>query len=503
MQTSNNPYLIVLERNLPRVLSLVSNDSISGSIGIADRRYWAWKTVDFPNASMQSLAGGFARISKLKYLHPSFRQIEFSRIALELIYAIGPMVSKSGGLAESFPGENSFCVTGQVLSEALDAVNVLNEILSPEQKARCFEIIEPLAKFLLKNNETHGIISNHLATSALAMARWANLTKNDKALARAQQFIQTIIHHSNHEGWYREYFGADPGYQSWALSSLAQIDEEAPGLVDFSLINSGMKFLTPFALRNGSFANGAGVRLTNFLMSIGPELLANKIEEAAFLAKFIRSNIAERHFASLDTVDEPNIAPFFNDVVRSANIFESNLKIDSTFSQPINSEFHEGGLYVRHSNSCSAVVSSARGGWTCFAEVGEPSKIYGEPTFKDLEGNVYISRTNSRIEMNINKIIIRGSVQVFTSHSQSVHKLLALRLFMLTFGRWRNPREFLKRLLAKYLIAQNKKTFGNFERIIDLESRTVVDKFNTHLLYVGSELHGAPYHMASYGYWTY
>ena len=113
------------------------------------------------------------------------------------------------------------------------------------------------------------------------MARWANLTKNDKALARAQQFIQTIIHHSNHEGWYREYFGADPGYQSWALSSLAQIDEEAPGLVDFSLINSGMKFLTPFALRNGSFANGAGVRLTNFLMSIGPELLANKIEEAA------------------------------------------------------------------------------------------------------------------------------------------------------------------------------------------------------------------------------
>lgn len=503
MTNVDNPYLVVLERNLPRVLSLVSRDSLGNSLGVADRRFWAWKTVDFPNASMQSLAGGFARLSKRSNLSDSFRNVDYAVIAKELIHAIGPMTSRNGGLAEAFPGEDSFCVTGQVLSEAMDALIVLEESLTPDEIQNCLDLLSPLALFLLRHDETHGVISNHLATSALALVRWGIRTGDAKAIQRAQSFIGRVDRFASHEGWFLEYSGPDPGYQTWAMSSLTQIFEEAPGLVNPDLIASGMKFLAPFALANGSFANGAGARLTSFLMTIGPELMANSSAEAAFLAGFARKHVPHRRFVSLDAVDEPNIAPFFNDVVRSAELFDRTPTLHPPFSQAEVSDFTEGGLYVRHSGSRSLVVSALRGGWFCVAEEGKTTAVHSEPVFEDLRERLFVARAATEVEVRASSITLRAKIQRFRPNSQSPLKLLILRMFMFTLGKWRAPREYLKRLLSRYLLTRQEKPVGVSERTVDLRTGKAKDEVQSILELSQRELVGAPHHMASYGYWRY
>lgn len=496
-----NPYLTVLERNLPRVLSLTSRDSLGTSLGIADRRYWAWKTVDFPNASMQSLAGGFARLSTRQDLDSAFLGEDFSSLSLDLVLAIGKMRSRAGGLSEAFPGEDSFCVTGQVLSEALDALTILKDTLSREQQQKCLDTLSPLASFLIRNNETHGVISNHLATNALALARWATRTGDNRALARAATFIGRIEKHASDEGWFLEYSGADPGYQTWTIASLAQVSDEVPDLVDSRLIAQGVNFLSAFALSDGSFANGAGARLTSFMMAVGPELLAESNPEAAFLANFARSNIVARRFVSLDAVDEPNIAPFFNDIVRSAQFFDRTPLIESEFQQSEEVHFPDAGIYLRHKNARSIIVSAARGGWVCVSESGKRRDVTPSLSFEDRNGRVFVARGATSVDVSAGKVSLMSPIRRFRTHSQSPQKLLVLRLFMLSLGRSRTLRELLKRFLAHLLVLALEKPVGYLLREVDMGTGRIYDQIQTEIDLSESDRIGAPHHMASYGYW--
>jgi hypothetical protein len=335
------------------------------------------------------------------------------------------------------------------------------------------------------------------------MIRWGIQTNDSHALIRAESFLAKIARNASKEGWFLEYSGADPGYQTWAIASLALISHEAPELSNSKLLHSGMNFLAPFALSNGSFANGAGSRLTSFLMTIGPELLISTNSAAAFLASFARSNIAHRRFVSLDAVDEPNIAPFFNDVVRSAELFDMTPQIKSSFRQASENDFHEGGLFVRHYESHSIVVSSVRGGLACIAENGKPTQIRPEPVFRDSRTRLCIARVAREIEIHEDSIRLKCDIRHFRSRSQSPIKLLSLRLFMLTIGRWRKPRELVKRLLARYLLTRQEELVGTLERIVDTRTGEITDQIHSKGILSETELSGSPYHMASYGYWRY
>ena len=42
-------YKDILKSNQKRLLNLFNLDTFSSTIGFGDRKYWAWKTIDFPN----------------------------------------------------------------------------------------------------------------------------------------------------------------------------------------------------------------------------------------------------------------------------------------------------------------------------------------------------------------------------------------------------------------------------------------------------------------------
>lgn len=502
MATSNNPYLTVVERNLPRILSLISMDNASKSYGMVDRRYWAWKTIDFPNASMQAIASGIARLAKQNNLSKEFSDVRFEELAVEIIKAIKPMISKSGGLSEAFPHEKSFCVTGQVLADMLDALNVLKSNLAKTEFENLLEILEPLAIYLLKNEESHAIISNHLATSALGLVRWANLTNNFNTLNRADYFLQIIHNHASSEGWFLEYLGADPGYQSWALSSLTQIYFESAGLVEDSLLENGFKFIAQFALNDGSFANGAGARLTSFLFSLGPELFSARNDIAKFLSIFSRKYVNTRSYVTLDSIDDSNLAQFFNDSVRSAEQFDKFPAIESGYQRPEMSIFSEAGLIAKHSEKSSILISAVRGGWTCVAEVDKKKLIYPQTVMKNLKDELFIADATRHFELVGNSVVIRAGIKKLKNHSPSIIKFIFLRIYILSFGKIKYFRELLKKILVRYLITQKTVKRGTLVRTIDFNSTLISDSVENCDLVIVNGMESSPYHMASYGYWT-
>ena len=94
---------------------------------------------------------------------------------------------RNGSLAEAFPYESSFCVTALVAFDLLSAVELLDKRLSVGTINRYLAVVKPMISFLLKVDETHANISNHIATAAAAVSGVAREAGADeRALRRCQ-----------------------------------------------------------------------------------------------------------------------------------------------------------------------------------------------------------------------------------------------------------------------------------------------------------------------------
>ena len=78
-------------------------------------------------------------------------------------------------------------------------------------------------QWLCRNDERHGVLSNHLAAAAAALEHVYLLTGDAVFRRRSRHFIDRILSRQSREGWYDEYGGADPGYQTHGTCYLARI----------------------------------------------------------------------------------------------------------------------------------------------------------------------------------------------------------------------------------------------------------------------------------------
>ena len=124
--------------------------------------------------------------------------------------------------------------------------------------------------------------------------------------------LERILQNQSSEGWFKEYEGADPGYQSLCTHYLAgaHLIRKDMGLIE-PLTNS-IRFLWHFANPDGSFGGHYGSRSTRFYYPSGIVALANEIPEAGALSVFLSDSIASQRVVSLSSIDEPNLTPMFN-----------------------------------------------------------------------------------------------------------------------------------------------------------------------------------------------
>ncbi len=509
----DNPYLLEIKKNLPRLLSLIDQDQTSESYGIADRYAWAWGLIDFRNGTFQGMAHGMARLWQAGLWPYSTSKERFIRRIDALFEGTVNCTRGDGSLEEAFPREGSFCVTALAAYDLLCAIDALESECSERLVEKWQGIIEPLIEYLLKANETHAVISNHLATAVAALVRWSQRTGDGQSEKRAEHFLEIILQHQSEEGWFLEYEGADPGYQSLCTYYLADVHQLRPDLGLFTPLKKSLEFLSYFVHPDGSFGGVYGSRCTRFYFPSGVLYLASEIPEAASLARFMSKSIAEQKVVALSSLDEPNLVPMFNAYCWSAILHESYEDKFQEKHLPFEAQvtetkvFNKAGLLIDKGKKHYTVISLHKGGVVYHFEEGRAALIDTGVVVKNPKqklGSTQSYNAENYVILTDKEVAVYSDVTAMTKKLPTPTEFIILRILGVTFFRSYRFREFVKRRLVNLLIT--KKAYwpvSNCRRItlgekLEVEDNVTLPEGFSKVEQLGSFI---SIHMASQGYW--
>jgi hypothetical protein len=513
---SDNPYLAEIHRNLPRLLALFDQDRTSGSYGMGDRYYWAWGLIDFGNGTFQGAAHGIARLWLAGLWPYSSAKEQFINRIDAMFDGAKRLTRKDGSLEEALPNEGSYCVTALVAFDFLCVLDLLHKKLNEKQLKRWSAIIAPMIAYLKKADETHAMISNHLATAVAALLRWHHLTADQQAEHKAKLLLERILRHQSEEGWFKEYEGADPGYQTLCTYYLADVHQLRPDLGLLEPLRRSIQFLWYFAHPDGSFGGLYGSRCTRFYYPAGVEALSQEIPEAAALASYMTESVAKQSVVTLSAMDEPNLAPMFNAYVWGAVLNAENRSrsgAQSVLTLPCRSEkalrlhFPQAGIFIDRGPVHYTVVCSHKGGVVHHFLHGEATLINAGVVIRDSRGNYGSTQAydaSNAVTQQADTIEITSMISAMPKKLPKPMQFIVLRLLSVTAFRFVWLREFIKCRLVNLLITRRAHWPGRNTRRITLgEMLTIEDELELPSAYQKLNHVGAfvPIHMASQGYW--
>lgn len=512
----DNSYLKEISINIPRLLSLFDVDRTSLSYGMGDRYHWAWGLIDFGNGTFQGAAHGLARLWNAKLWPYNTSKEKFHARINSMFEAANNLKRKDGSLEESFPYEGSYCVTALLAFDLLCAKDLLSKEISKDMNNRWTTIISSMIDYLIKADETHAFISNHLATSVAALVRWNLLTGDKMAEQKARDQLDKILVNQSQEGWYKEYEGADPGYQSLCTYYLADVHKLRPDWELLESLRRSIEFLWYFAHPDGSFGGIYGSRSTRFYYPAGVMALVEEIPEAAVLAKFMTKSIKLQNVVTLSAMDEPNLIPMFNAYAWAAVMenksqtiqkFETEQIIPCQSQKPFRKYLLQSGLLLDRGANHYTIVSTHKGGVIYHFRQGYPPRIDAGIVLQDAKA--FLGSTQSYNQKNIvnqefDKIEITSQITMMPKQTPNSFQFMLLRLFSLTIFRSMKFREWFKRRLVSMLITKRKYWPVQNKRVIHLGADLQIeDKTPQNSSYKVVSNVGAfvSIHAASQGYW--
>jgi len=496
---AGNAYAAEIEAALPRVLALTDVDPLSPTLGVGDRQFWAWKLIDFANGTLQGPVNGLSTLLEIGAFGPAIDPRRVRARILEMLAATTRLMRGDGSFEEALPFEQSYCVTALALYDHLRAVERV-----PEVAGRSIAL-GPAARFLTRREETHGFISNHLATAAAALLRWDRLARDPAARRKAEALIDRILDRQSDEGWFEEYGGADPGYQTLCMTHLADAAFflDAPRL--WSALGRGVDFLRRFAHPDGSFGGVYGSRATRVYYPAAMEILGERFANARALADWMRPAIRGRATVTPSAVDAPNLSPVFNNYCQ-ALAAHSEADREGPPNPAPRGRLHmpHAGLIVDVGPAHHTVVST-RKSVVCHWRGRRVTVDDAGLVVKDARGRFLTSQgaPDATAEIDGDRVILSGTLTARAIPTPNPYNFLVLRLLSLSIMRVPALGALVKRAIARLLVGARGGTGGRFRRDIRLgENLVVVDDWEPRgLRRVETNGPFSVIHMASSGYW--
>lgn len=346
----------------------------SPTSGCFDRRYWAWKLVDFPEATFQRLVLPLAQL----YRDPHSRfhaQPEVLAAVRSGLACAARLQHANGSFDQAFPFEQSYGATAFLVYPLLEAARLVEEHLDAAERAAVDRMTRRGADFLCAHAETHGEISNHLAGAALSLVAAADRFGEARYDAAAGRLIDGLIARQSPEGWFPEYGGADPGYQTLCLDYLAAVGERRPSDRLSAALDRSLEFLKWFVHPDGSVGGIYGSRRTSLVYLGGLARLAADSPTAAAIVDAAAGAIGRGDVAGPATMDAGNLAPMLTSTTAALShrppgkggVTDAGLPCVTPGAR---ADFPLAGLYVRSGAGFYAVCGAANGGTlTVFSRV--------------------------------------------------------------------------------------------------------------------------------------
>lgn len=511
--SQDNPYLDQCREALPRLLALFDTDPHSATRGLGDRYRWAWKLTDFGNGTYQGAAHGLARLMVHRFLPDGMTEGAVLRRIDAMFDGVDRLRDRNGSLAEAFPHESSFCVTALAAHDLLSAVELLLPHISRERRQRFFGVVQPMIEFLHHADETHGFISNHLAAAATALYRWTALT-GEPGEDRGRKLIAKILAGQSDEGWFREYEGADPGYQSYSTYYLADLHHLRPDISLLEPLRKSVRFLWRFAHPDGSFGGHYGSRNTRFYCPAGLELLSGEIPEAAVLAAFMRKSITAKTTVTLSAMDDSGMVPMFNAYASAAASYHDSgqtspeLTLPALSTTPWKEHLPDAGLLLVRGKNHYTILSTHKGGVCYHYPAGGRPVIDAGVVAKSAEGKLYSTQAfqpGNAVDLQDDIVVVKSGLTAMQQRLPTPVDFIVLRFLNVTVMRCSVMRDWVKKALVRLLITGKSPALAFNRRTIRWSPEfSIVDEWEGDaegLARVKDPGVFSAIHMASQGYW--
>lgn len=475
-QIAADVYLAPILREAPRVLGLMDRESFSPTFGCMDRTYWAWKFTDFAGSRFQeglcALSFLYSTAGEDSPFHGNARLLGWIANGFDWW---AKMQRKSGDFDEAYPFERSLAATAFTSFYLSEAWNFLDGRLPQATADRFRAALHRAAEWLVQNDETHGFLSNHLAAAATALYHAFRICGEPRFEQRAQYFLERILDHQSTEGWYEEYGGADPGYQthgSFYLVRCLQLGQDSR-LADS--LERSFSFLAHFVHPDGSLGGEYASRNTQTYYPAAFEMMAETSGVASWIAERMRHSVHTLAAAGLGSVDSYNYFPLLNNMV-FAYLASSQRKGEPANPEPPDEEpgvshFPEAGIAKIRRRNYEVYVGLRKGGVVKAFDrrrrqlLGNDCGYLGR--FK--RNRLITSQTFDdcwRVEVTEDEIIVEGTFHEIKRPVMKPFRFVGFRLFTLTIGRIRWASYWLKRLLVRMLIHRNRAIDLRFRRSI-------------------------------------
>jgi len=459
----NKLVIEVINRGCYRLLCALDRDSYSLTYGCFDRRYWGWKIVDFPEATYQRNALILAKMLSIS-VDTQRRRLLTTAIKSALLYT-AKIQHTDGSFDQAFPHEHSFGATAFLLDSLLESYLAIKTDFSQDEATIIEKNFQKAARFLCNHDETHGMIANHIAGAALALLRYGRYCKDESFCKAGQKFLSKVLDSQSDEGWYVEYEGADPGYQTLCVHYLAQYYRQEPNDKLKMSLEKSFEFLKWFVHPNGTFGGEYGSRRTSVFYPGGVALLAREFPVAAAIWNAMRDSLEKGLTVVPDRIDIGNLAPLLSSwFLALGNWTDELVDIPELPCQMelVSADFPNCGIYIRSWGDRYVICGVSNGGVIKIFDRKSGKTILNDCGYVGCLKNG-IKITTQLTGLKTKSIVTADCIELETPFFimpavvPSPFKFIILRLLSLTIMRSIRLGNLVKLLLVKMMISGKKK----------------------------------------------
>lgn len=447
---------------LPRLFQMVDRNPYSPTYGSFDRSHWHYRTMDFPSGMYQEFSLPLALAYAVPFPGNQFHHVERVReLALAGVDYAMRSSHKDGSCDDYFPYERALGALVFSLHANTETCLVLKEA-----KPEWLEFFTRRADYLAAHNET-GRLTNHQALAALALYNTFLVTGEERFKRASDDYLKIVKEwFVPDEGWFYEYEGADPGYQSCTVSFLAKLYRKSQNPEILELLNPAIDFCWHFMHPDGSYAGEYGSRNTYHFYPHGFEVMAPHNQKAAQVADHFLTHALPRRTRYYN--DDDRMAAHYLYDWMQAYVDFSQVRAEVPLSErpPFRKYFHKAGLVSLYTGEYHAVLNLSKGG--VMKVTTEKGALYSDTGLigNTENGRVIVSHIvadyDTSADTDLERYSVAGAMCERKSRLATPMKQIMFRLANLTVGRWWP--NFMRATLQKLLITGKNFTDYRFRR---------------------------------------
>jgi hypothetical protein len=450
---------------VPRLLSLLDRETSSASFGSFDREHWSWKFRDFPIVMMQGCLCPLALLWAGPYPgSPYHRNGELLSWIEGAIEETCRRRHRNGAFDSVAPNTMDHAVTLVMVYYLTETLEALGEALAAETRDRVAAALRRACEFALGTREEHAFISNHQALFAMAWRNAAELFGDDRYRSRASETVAGIIERQSPDGFYHEYEGADPGYESLGIFYLAQYWQRTGSAETLESLRRAVEFHAYAVHPDASVGGVYGSRHTSLYFPAGFEILAGAVPMAGSVAEFLRERLDRRNVVTPAAADPHNLMVLAHNYLEAALASPRGVPAPLLPCESLRGERHfpDAGLSVAGTDRYYAVIGARKGGVCRIFDRRRRVIAYEDAGYLvRAGGRLYTSQllgASAGIEAGGGQVSTQATFAEVRHELPTPARYLVLRLLNLTLFRSRAMGIWLVRLVIGRLILS--KRFG-------------------------------------------